>query len=379
MTAANEPLAAATLVRAIAFYLPQFHPIPENDLWWGKGFSEWTNVTRARQNFVRHYQPHLPADFGFYDLRVPETLEQQAAAARDHGIYGFCYHYYWFAGKRLLERPVETMRTSGRPAFPYCVCWANENWTRRWDGADQDVLIAQNPSRADDERFIRELLPHLRDERYIRIDGRPLIVVYRVGMLPEPRTTSAIWREICREEGIGELYLCAAKTYDTDDPSLYGFDAVVEFPPHGIRVLTVNHQVEITNFDFKGAIYDYREFVQSQLTQPGPQYVSHATVMPGWDNTARRPNIANTFINSTPQIYEVWLREVVARVVEVRRPEERLVFINAWNEWAEGAHLEPDRRYGRQYLDATRRALTGEYAGGRPYVRYGASVAGAAA
>jgi len=379
MTAANEPLAAATPVRAIAFYLPQFHPIPENDLWWGKGFSEWTNVTRAKPNFVGHYQPHLPADFGFYDLRVAETLEQQAAAARDHGIYGFCYHYYWFAGKRLLERPVETMRTSGRPDFPYCLCWANENWTRRWDGADQDVLIAQNPSRADDERFIRELLPHLRDERYIRVDGRPLIIVYRVGMLPEPRTTSAIWRKICREEGIGELYLCAAKTYDTDDPALYGFDALVEFPPHGIRVLTVNHQVEITNFDFKGAIYDYREFVQSQLAQPGPQYVSHATVMPAWDNTARRPNVANTFVNSTPEVYEVWLREVVARVAELRRPEERLVFINAWNEWAEGAHLEPDRRYGRQYLEATRRALTGEHAGGRPYVRYGASVAGAAA
>ena len=370
MNMANEPLAAASPVRAIAFYLPQFHPIPENDRWWGKGFTEWTNVTRARPSFAGHYQPHLPADLGFYDLRVPEVLEQQAALAREHGIHGFCYHYYWFAGKRLLERPVETMRTSGRPDFPYCLCWANENWTRRWDGAEEDVLIAQHSSRADDESFIRGLLPHLRDPRYIRVDGRPLILIYRVGMLPNPRATAAVWREVCRSEGIGELYLCAAKTFDTSDPRPYELDALVEFPPHGARVLTANLQVDITNPDYRGSVYDYREFVQDLLATPEPLYVSHPTVMPGWDNTARLPNVANIFINAAPEIYEVWLREVVARAVEQRRPEERLVFINAWNEWAEGTHLEPDRRYGRQYLLATRRALMGAPAGGRPYARY---------
>src|SRR5438034_7301249 len=168
-------------VRAIAFHLSQFHPIAENDRWWGTGFTEWTNVTRARSNFDGHYQPHLPADLGFYDLRVPETREQQAALARTHGIHGFCYYYYWFAGKRLLERPVEEMRASGRPDFPYCFCWANENWTRRWDGADSEILIAQHPSRADDERLIRDLLPHFRDPRYLRVGGRPLFMVYRVG------------------------------------------------------------------------------------------------------------------------------------------------------------------------------------------------------
>ena len=370
MNMANEPLSAASPVRAIAFYLPQFHPIPENDLWWGKGFTEWTNVTRARPSFAGHYQPHLPADLGFYDLRVPEVLEQQAALAREHGIHGFCYHYYWFAGKRLLERPIETMRTSGRPDFPYCLCWANENWTRRWDGAEEDVLIAQHSTRADDESFIRGLLPHLRDPRYIRVDGRPLILIYRVGMLPNPRATAAVWREVCRSEGIGELYLCAAKTFDTSDPRPYELDALVEFPPHGARVLTANLQVDITNPDYRGSVYDYREFVQDLLATPEPLYVSHPTVMPGWDNTARLPNVANIFINAAPEIYEVWLREVVARAVEQRRPEERLVFINAWNEWAEGAHLEPDRRYGRQYLVATRRALTGAPVGGRPYARY---------
>jgi len=360
----------ASPVRAIAFHLPQFHPIPENDRWWGKGFTEWTNVTRATPTFVGHYQPRLPGDFGFYDLRVPETLEAQAETARDHGLHGFCYHYYWFAGKRLLERPVETMRTSGKPDFPYCLCWANENWTRRWDGADDDVLIAQRPSPADDQRFILDLLPHLRDPRYIRVDGRPLILVYRVGMLPDPPTTAAIWRETCRREGIGELYLCAARTYDTGDPALYGFDALVEFPPHDTRVLTVNLEVEMLNATFKGSIYDYREFVHESLGRPEPSYVWHPTVMPGWNNTARRPDLANIFVNATPEVYEVWLREVVAGVVARRPPEERLVFINAWNEWAEAAYLEPDRRYGHQFLQATRRALAGERVGGRPYVSY---------
>jgi lipopolysaccharide biosynthesis protein len=357
-------------VRAIAFHLSQFHPIPENDRWWGPGFTEWTNVTRARPNFDGHYQPHLPADLGFYDLRVPEAREQQAALARASGIHGFCYYYYWFAGKRLLERPVEEMRESGRPDFPYCFCWANENWTRRWDGADREILIAQNPSRADDERLVRDLLPHFRDPRYVRVDGRPLFMVYRVGVLPDVRASVAIWRDVCRREGVGDLYLCAVKTYDTSDPSQYGFDALVEFPPHGVRTPPVNAQVDIVNPDYDGQIVDYRRFVLDSLARAESPYRVHRTVMPGWDNTARRPDHAVTFINATPEIYEIWLREVVARVMEQHRGDERLVFINAWNEWAESAHLEPDRRFGRQYLEATRRALADAPVGGAPFARF---------
>jgi lipopolysaccharide biosynthesis protein len=345
-------------VRAIAFYLSQYHPIPENDRWWGTGFTEWTNVMRARPNFAGHYQPHLPADFGFYDLRVPETLERQAALARSYGLHGFCYYYYWFAGKRLLERPVEVMRESGKPDFPYCFCWANENWTRRWDGKDDELLIAQNPSPADAERLIRDVLPHFRDRRYIRVDGKPVFIVYRVGKLPDPRATAATWRDVCRREGVGDLYLCVAKTYDTGDPSAYGFDAMVEFPPHEVNILPVNEQIEFTNPAFSGSVYDYRQLVENLLSRPDVPYVRHLTLMPGWDNTARRPDHANIFMNASPEVYEVWLREAVARTHVCRRPEERLVFINAWNEWAEGAHLEPDQRYGHQYLQATLRALT---------------------
>ena len=324
---------AEPLVRAIAFHLPQFHPIPENDAWWGTGFTEWTNVTRAKPNFAGHYQPQLPSETGFYDLRLAEVREQQAALARAYGIHGFCY-YYWFAGKRLLERPVEEIRQSGQPDFPYCFCWANENWTRRWDGADREVLIAQNPTATDDEQLMATLLPHLRDPRYIRVDGKPLFMVYRAGALPDARRSAEKWRNICLREGIGDIYLCAAKTYDTEDPTQIGFDATIEFPPHGLRGTPANSRVELSNPNFLGNIFDYREFVLDWLARPDASYVLHPTVMPGWDNTARRPDHALTFINSAPEMYEIWLREVVQRVVEQRSPNQRLVFINAWNEWA---------------------------------------------
>ena len=361
---------ATPRVRAIAFHLPQFHPIPENDAWWGKGFTEWTNVARAQPNFAGHYQPRLPAESGFYDLRLAEVREQQAALARMHGIHGFCYYFYWFAGRRLLERPVEEIRQSGRPDFPYCFCWANENWTRRWDGADREVLIAQDPAGTDDEQLMATLLPHFRDPRYIRVEGKPLFMVYRTEALPDVLRSAATWRTICRREGIGEIYLCAAQHHDPQDPAAIGFDATVEFPPHGMRGVQANRSVELLNPNFAGNIFDYRRFVLDWLARPDPSWRMHPTVMPSWDNTARRPDHALTFINATPEIYEIWLREVVAREREQRPDGQRLVFVNAWNEWAEGAYLEPDQRFGRQYLLATLRALTGAPAGGAPYARF---------
>ncbi len=230
--------------------------------------------------------------------------------------------------------------------------------------------MAQHPTRTDDERFIADLLPHFRDPRYIRVDGKPLLIVYRIGFLPDPRATAELWRETCRREGIGELYLCAAKTYDTADPTVLGFDASIEFPPHAMRTPPANARFEITNPDFRGQIIDYREFVLEALSRAVPAHVVHPTVMPAWDNAPRRPDTALTFVNATPEIYEIWLREAVARTVERHAEPERLVFINAWNEWAEGAHLEPDQRYGHQYLQATLRALTNTPVGGQPYARF---------
>ncbi|MGH8799623.1 MAG: glycoside hydrolase family 99-like domain-containing protein, partial [Casimicrobiaceae bacterium] len=224
-------------VRAIAFYLPQFHPIPENDAWWGAGFTEWRNVVRARPNFAGHYQPRLPSDLGFYDLRVPETRGQQAALAQAHGVDAFCYYHYWFAGRRLLQRPFSEVLASGEPDFPFCLCWANESWTRRWDGLDDDLLIEQPYRDGDALAFIRDLLPAFADRRYVRIGDRPLLLVYCPDAIPQPRQWADVWRAAVRDAGHAGLYLALVQSVNQKamDPAAIGYDAAVEFPPHLTR------------------------------------------------------------------------------------------------------------------------------------------------
>ena len=205
-------------MKLIAFYLPQFHPIPENDKWWGAGFTEWTNVRRSKPNFAGHVQPNLPTELGFYDLRDAEVMQKQAKLAREHGIFGFCYYYYWFNGKRLLETPVDRMLASGQPDFPFCLCWANENWTRRWDGQESEVLMHQEYSDAADEQFIRDILPFLRDRRYIRVNGKPLLMVYRVDKLPDAKQTAERWRRVATSNGLPGLHLTAVQSFGIVDP-----------------------------------------------------------------------------------------------------------------------------------------------------------------
>lgn len=350
-------LKALDRVRLIAFYLPQYHPIPENDHWWGKGFTEWTNVTKAVPNFVGHYQPRLPADLGFYDLRVPEVRDEQAALARKYGIYGFCYYYYWFAGKRLLNRPLDEVVRSGHPDFPFCVCWANENWSRRWDGLDAEILIAQEHSDEDDLNFIKTLEPALRDRRYIRVAGRPLLLIYQPSLLPDAARTAEIWRRYCREAGVGEPYLTAVQSLGfTDDPRGFGFDAAVEFPPHAMAVLA-ERPAEMLNPDFQGRFYDYVATADFFMNRPPMPYPFFRTAMPAWDNTARRQDNSDIFLNTTPEHYGRWLQHLVEQTRKFRFGDERVVFVNAWNEWAEGNCLEPDRKFGHRYLEATRNAL----------------------
>lgn len=344
-------------VRAIAFYLPQYHPIPENDAWWGPGFTEWTNVVRGRPRFPGHEQPHLPGELGFYDLRLPESRERQAALARAYGIYGFCYHYYWFGGRRLLHRPLDEVHRLGTPDLPFCVCWANENWSRRWDGSDDEILIAQAHSPSDDEALLRSLLPLFADKRYIRVGDRPLFIVYRPGILPDALATTARWRALCAAAGLAEPYLVAAQSFGTDDPTPLGFDAAVEFPPHGVGSLDASDRVVASSEAFAGQIFDYEKFARRALAKPGGDYTRFRCVMPSWDNTARRKSRGSVFQGSSPQLYEWWLRSAV-RMARAELPaDRRLVFINAWNEWGEGCHLEPDDRYGDAYLRATRAAL----------------------
>lgn len=344
-------------VYLIAFYLPQFHPIPENDRWWGKGFTDWTNVSRAKPNFQGHEQPHLPADLGYYDLRLPEVRQAQADLARRYGIYGFCYYNYWFNGHRLLHQPIDAILASGEPDFPFCICWANENWTRRWDGKDDEILIGQDYSEADNLAYIRHLDPWLRDRRYIRINGRPLLLVYRLELLPDPARTAAIWRDYCQEAGIGAIYLASVESFGTTgDPRDFGFDATVEFPPHE-RAVLLDPQPHMTNPHFVGLVYDYPATADHFKSRILPDYPFFRTAMPSWDNTARRQDTSHIFVNATPELYGDWLAELVQETRTLKAPGERLVFINAWNEWAEGNHLEPDQRYGHGYLEASRRAL----------------------
>ena len=218
--------------KLIAFYLPQYHPVPENDQWWGEGFTEWRNVMEGKPLFRGHYQPHIPADLGFYDLRVEETRDAQAKLAEEHGIHGFCYYHYWFNGKRILERPFNEVLKSGKPDFPFCLCWANENWTRVWDGGENHILLEQNYNERDDLEHIRALIPAFKDPRYIMIDGKPLFLVYRTESLPDPKKTAEIWRTEARKSGIKELYLARVESFTANvNPNEIGFDASVEFAP----------------------------------------------------------------------------------------------------------------------------------------------------
>ncbi len=345
-----------TRIRAIAFYLPQFHPIPENDRWWGKGFTEWTNVSRGKPQFVGHYQPHLPGELGFYDLRMPEVQRRQIELAKHFGIHGFCFHHYWFAGTRLLRRPLDQLLANPDMDFPFCLCWANENWSRRWDGKEAEILIAQQHSPADDLAFIRDIEPALRDPRYIRIDGRPLLVVYRPSLLPNPRHTAERWRTYCRQAGIGDLYLVSTQAFERTDPREFGFDAAMEFAPNNMGAPDITAQMPLVNGEFKGVVYDYQYLVEYAKTVTPPAYELFRSVTPMWDNEARRPGRGAVFANASPARYREAL-EATCRYTAAHLPDKPFVFLNAWNEWAEGAHLEPDRRYGYAYLQATADAL----------------------
>lgn len=355
-------------IRPIAIYLPQYHPIPENDLWWGKGFTEWYNVKNASPLVRNHYQPHLPADSDFYDLRDPETRDKQAEMAKAHGIYGFCYYHYWFNGKRLLNLPIDEVLRTHKPDFPFCLAWANEDWTRAWDGNTDEVLIKQNYTHEDDLDHIRFLGTFFNDPRYIRVDGKPLFIIYKPELFPDIRKTLKTWREEAAKIGIGDLYLCYFENeIQNIDPQILGFDAAIEFQPNWWKLpppikrnkagLYLKEHGFLLNAYYKHKFFDYLEFAKIMIDAGlKVTYKRFRCVTPMWDNTARRKKNAVIFFNSSPEKYEFWLKSVL-QDFQPFSDQENFIFLNAWNEWGEGNHLEPCQKWGYSYLKATKKVL----------------------
>jgi lipopolysaccharide biosynthesis protein len=362
--------ARAPSARLIAFYLPQYHPIPENDGWWGKGFTEWTNVAKARPLFPGHYQPHVPADLGFYDLRVAETRAAQAELAQEHGIEGFCYWHYWFGGRQLLHRPFEEVLRSGEPRYPFCLAWANQSWTGIWHGAPNRMLIEQTyPGDADHRAHFYSLADAFGDSRYLQVDGKPIFVIYNPHSLPEAARFTDLWRELALKAGLKGLYFIAIAGPGWD-PGAHGFDATLMDNPN-VAFEGLGHfwksrldgvSKKLTGMGFKElkrkararpATYEYREFMSHALPELSTLYDNYPCVIPNWDNTPRSSLRAIVIQNSTPQLYRTHLRRAIDQVTG-RDRDRRLVFVKAWNEWAEGNYLEPDLQFGRAYLEATR-------------------------
>lgn len=355
----QAPLPLPLPATLVAFYLPQFHPIAENDAWWGRGFTEWRNVARALPQFEGHAQPRLPGDLGYYDLRNPQVMHDQAQLARDYGIGAFCFYFYWFAGKTLLEIPLQQWLQDPSIDFSACVCWANENWSRRWDGREDDVLIAQAHSPEDDLAFIEHVSRYLRDPRYLRVAGKPLLLIYRPGLLPDAVATTERWRRWCRDAGIGEICLGYVQSFERPDPRTIGCDVAVEFPPNLSSPPEITSRQQLINPGYRGQALDWRALADDYAARTMPSYRLFPGVNCGWDNEPRRAGAGRTFLHASPERYAQWLSDTIHRRLAVSPAQDRLVFINAWNEWAEGAVLEPDLRLGHAWLHATRLALRG--------------------
>jgi hypothetical protein len=354
--------------RLFAFYLPQFHPIPENDEWWGKGFTEWTNVAKAKPLFRGHYQPHVPADLGYYDLRDPETRVAQAEMAREYGIEGFCYWHYWFAGKRLLGRPFNEVLKSGEPDFPFCLAWANQTWTGIWHNAPDRTLIEQTyPGLRDYEDHFYSILGAFSDDRYITVEDKPVFVVYDPRGLPEPRQFTDYWRELALKSGLKGLYLIGISGRSWG-PEKCGFDASVLNNP-SIALARLNRLSRVNKLLKKLVgrdpkqlskrtlpkpdIYSYQGVVKHALPPLAVDFEQYPCVIPNWDNTPRCGVYGVVFHDSTPELFRIHLKEAVEQVAH-KEPDKRVIFIKSWNEWAEGNHLEPDQRFGRAYLEVIR-------------------------
>lgn len=354
-------------VRTIALYLPQYHPVPENDLWWGKGFTEWTNVARARPFFPGHYQPHVPADLGFYDLRLSESRIAQAEMASAYGVDAFCYYHYWFAGRRLLERPFHEVLASGKPDFPFCLCWANQTWAGVWHGAPNQTLIEQTyPGEEDHRRHFESLLPAFLDKRYFRVDGKPLFVIYNPLGLPHPQQTLELWRKLASQAGLPGLQLLAEHDNPNWPAGKLGFDGIInvrnlpkrrDWVPWADPIKKIQGKL----LDIRGmpTVVEFSKLASYFVPEVDTSELIYPCVIPNWDNTPRSGSRGLVIHGSTPELFKIQLQRALA-AVSVNKPQDQIIFIKSWNEWAEGNHLEPDQKNGLGYLTVLRDTIKGQ-------------------
>ena len=361
-------------IRSIAFYLPQFHPIPENDEWWGKGFTEWTNVVKAKPLFKGHYQPKLPTELGLYDLRVPEVREQQANLAKEYGIEGFCYWHYWFGnGRRILERPFNEVLESGKPDFPFCLAWANETWTGIWHGLNNEILMEQTyPGKDDYIAHFNCLLKAFKDKRYMRVDDKPIFVVYRPNAIPDIKLFVDTFQEQAVQNGLKGVYLIATNVHTDWNAQANGFDAIT--PSNHDKLAYVRSDSNVKNFYRKQLnrkrvskvfkkifkkpthVYEYKEAMKWFVKDENSKSMIYPMVIPNWDNTARSGVNGFVLHNSTPDLFKQVMQKAINKVRDLPA-DKRIVFIKSWNEWAEGNYIEPDRKYGRKYLEVIKELI----------------------
>lgn len=354
-----------TNIKPVAFYLPQFHTFKENNEWWGEGFTEWTNTRKATPKYEGHYQPREPHDdFGYYTLDNKEMLQKQAKLAKEHGIYGFCFYYYWFSGKRLMEKPLDIFLANKDIDINFCLCWANENWTRTWDGLEKNVLIKQDYTEEDDINFIKDLKKYIDDERYIKVDNKPVIIVYNPKAIPDCRKTFAVWRKTAKDTGVGDILIWICQTHDINAKKLNiinDVDGEIEFPPHKPNIAALDfNQFHVQNDCEPSALYSYDSLINSYMnrnTDESHKLPVYKTVTMAWDNSARR-NIGwvNLIYYSLESFYG-WVNDTVRYTEKAHKKDKQFMFINAWNEWAEGTYLEPDKKTGYANINTFSRAL----------------------
>lgn len=354
-------------VRVISFYLPQFHPIPENDAWWGKGFTEWRSVTMAKKLFPGHYQPHIPADLGFYDLRIPEVREQQARMAKEAGVEGFCYWHYWFGGgKQLLERPFNEVVDSGKPDFPFCLGWGNHSWDKKlWDrkGTKEVLIEQQYLGEEDDTAHFMSLLKAFKDPRYIKVNGKCFFLIHNIANLDALASFIKTWRKLAEEHGIGGFYF-VAHDYDSRTKRKLidiGFDAI-----YNDDTLNIHHHLNIISkvflFIFRNwfkfpTIFSYKRAMKYMLIEDCRTTTTIPTIAPSWDHSPRSSRNAFVLTNPKPEYFYELTKKAID-MVKNKPEEERIIILKSWNEWGEGNHMEPDMKYGMRYLDMLKKALS---------------------